>query len=62
MADCAYWEYQISLALDGELDPDGGDRLTRHLGECPRCRSVREAFEKSAQAIRTWPIRTLWPD
>ena len=55
MTDCSFWEYRISLALDGELGPDGNDQLTRHLGECSRCRSVKDAFEKSAQTIRSWP-------
>ncbi|HUW63705.1 MAG TPA: zf-HC2 domain-containing protein [Spirochaetia bacterium] len=55
MADCSYWEYQTSLALDGELSPGANDEMFRHLAECPHCRLVKDAFEKSAQVLRALP-------
>jgi predicted anti-sigma-YlaC factor YlaD len=40
--DCRKREKQISMLLDGELEPSASDELLAHIAACKICRSVHE--------------------
>lgn len=46
----------IDLKLDGELDPSGVQRLTRHLDGCERCRRDHALLHRIERAIESISI------
>ena len=56
---------QLSLYLDGELDPADSGRLEAHLADCPTCGALLTELRRvmgRAQALEDRPPRAdLWP-
>jgi anti-sigma factor RsiW len=40
--DCRKREEQISMLLDGELEPSASDKLLAHIAACKTCRSLHQ--------------------
>lgn len=51
MADCEKYIEQISALVDGELDPRQEAELRAHIGSCPDCRRVYDAFSAISGAL-----------
>jgi anti-sigma factor (TIGR02949 family) len=51
---------EIELFLDGELDPDLGDEVARHLSECRSCFD-RAGFQRRVRQLVGMACRTETP-
>ena len=48
MSECDKYQKMISQMLDGELPEPHKTELVKHLGCCPDCRRVYDAFSTAA--------------
>ena len=52
MSECREYQEKISAMLDGELADAEWDALMAHIGTCPECRALYNAFSAVSDAVR----------
>ena len=48
---CAEANDMIQTYLDSAVDPESGEKLTEHLGDCPPCESEFVVYQKIVDAL-----------